>query len=91
MKREPQECEATVESQFEQSLRTLAPEQRFSAAQIAEIAADILLRRAGSGEAASPDAFRQELLATGWDIIRKRPACAPLVNLVSNIDRKSVV
>ena len=85
MKREPQECEATVESQFEQSIRTLAPEQRFGAAQIAEIAADILQRRAGSGEAASPDAFRQELLTTGWDLIRKRPACAPLVNLVSNV------
>jgi translation initiation factor eIF-2B subunit delta len=85
MEREPQECEATVESQFEQSIRNLAPEQRFGAARIAEIAADILLRRAGTGEAASPDAFRQELLATGWEIIRQRPTMAPLVNLVSNV------
>ncbi|HEY3231233.1 MAG TPA: translation initiation factor eIF-2B, partial [Roseiflexaceae bacterium] len=44
---------------------------------------DILLRRAGTGEAASPDAFRQELLATGWALIRAQPIMAPLVNLVN--------
>jgi translation initiation factor eIF-2B subunit delta len=85
MEREPQECEATVESQFEQSIRKVAPEQRFGAVRLAEIATDILQRRAGTGEAASPDAFRQELLATGWEIIRQRPTLAPLVNLVSNV------
>jgi translation initiation factor 2B subunit (eIF-2B alpha/beta/delta family) len=85
MKREPQDREATVESQFAHELKKLAPEQRFGAAKIAEIAADILLRRAGTGEAASPDAFRQELLNTGWGIIRAQPTMAPLVNLVSNV------
>jgi translation initiation factor eIF-2B subunit delta len=85
MKREPQGGETTVESQFAQTLKTLAPEQRFGAAKIAEIAADILLRRAGMGEAASPDAFRQELLHTGLEIIRTQPNMAPLVNLVSSV------
>lgn len=85
MRREPQAREATVESQFEQSLRNIAPEQRFGAAKVAELAADILLRRAGMGEAASPDAFRHELLVTGWGIIRALPTMAPLVNLVSNV------
>jgi translation initiation factor eIF-2B subunit delta len=77
--------EITVESQFAQVIRSLAPEQRFGAAKIAELAADLLLRRAGTGEAASPDAFRQEILNTGREIIRAEPMMAPLVNLVSNV------
>lgn len=74
-----------MESQFAQSIRSLAAEQRFGAARIAEIAADILLRRAGTGQAASPDAFRHEMLQTGLEIIRAQPTMAPLVNLVSSV------
>lgn len=74
-----------MESQFAQTLKALAGEQRFGAAKVAEVAADMLLRRAGTGEAASPDAFRQEMLHTGLDIIRAQPAMAPLVNLVSTV------
>lgn len=74
-----------VESQFAQALRALALEQRFGAARIAEIAADVLVRRVSSATTSSPDLFRQELLQTGWEIIRARPTMAPLVNLISNI------
>jgi translation initiation factor 2B subunit (eIF-2B alpha/beta/delta family) len=37
------------------------------------------------GEAASPDAFRQELLTTGWGLIHAQPAVAPIVNLVNAV------
>ncbi|HEX5689290.1 MAG TPA: translation initiation factor eIF-2B [Roseiflexaceae bacterium] len=60
-------------------------DNRSGAAAIAERAADVLLRRASSGAAASPDAFRQELLATGWTLIRAQPLMAPLVNLVNAV------
>jgi translation initiation factor 2B subunit (eIF-2B alpha/beta/delta family) len=67
------------------SIASIAEDNRSGAAQIAERAADILLHRALSGEAASPDAFRHELLATGWALIRAQTAMAPLVNLVNTI------
>ncbi len=70
---------------FSQAIAEIAADNRSGAAQIAERAADILLRRAGTGEAASPDAFRQELLATGWALIRAQPIMAPLVNLVNAV------
>ncbi len=70
---------------FSQAITEIAADNRSGAAQIAERAADILLRRAGTGEAASPDAFRQELLATGWALIRAQPIMAPLVNLVNAV------
>jgi len=68
---------------FSQTIAEIAADNRSGAAHIAERAADILLRRAGTGEAASPDAFRQELLSTGWALIRAQPLMAPLVNLVN--------
>jgi translation initiation factor 2B subunit (eIF-2B alpha/beta/delta family) len=70
---------------FSQEIAEIAGDNRSGAVQIAERAADILLRRAGTGEAASPDAFRQELLATGWALIRAQPIMAPLVNLVNAV------
>jgi translation initiation factor eIF-2B subunit delta len=70
---------------FSQAIAEIAADNRSGAAQIAERAADLLLRRAGTGEAASPDAFRQELLATGWALIRAQPIMAPLVNLVNAV------
>lgn len=72
-------------SSFSDILRSLSVEQRFGAAQIAELAADVLRKRAETGEASSPDAFRHEILRTGWDIIRANPAMAPLINLVSAV------
>jgi translation initiation factor 2B subunit (eIF-2B alpha/beta/delta family) len=74
-----------VESSFIDTIRSLSVEQRFGAAQIAELAADVLRKRAAMGEASSPDAFRQEILHTGWDIIRANPTMAPLINLVSAV------
>jgi len=74
-----------LSSPLSQMIDTIAGDNRSGAVQIAEHAADILLRRAGTGEAASPDAFRQELLATGWALIRAQPTMAPLVNLVNTV------
>jgi translation initiation factor eIF-2B subunit delta len=74
-----------VNTRFSQAIAEIAGDNRSGAAQIAERAADILLRRASTGEAASPDAFRQELLATGWALIRAQPLMAPLVNLVNTV------
>jgi translation initiation factor eIF-2B subunit delta len=68
-----------------QAIAEIAADNRSGAAQIAEHAADILLRRAGTGEAASPDAFRRELLTTGWALIRAQPTMAPLINLVNAV------
>jgi translation initiation factor 2B subunit (eIF-2B alpha/beta/delta family) len=72
-----------VELTFTQAIESIAADSHSGAAQIAERAADILLRRATSGEPASPDAFRRELLATGWALIHAQTAMAPLVNLVN--------
>ncbi|HEX9438495.1 MAG TPA: translation initiation factor eIF-2B, partial [Roseiflexaceae bacterium] len=74
-----------MNSLFLQAIAEIAGDNHSGAAQIAERAADILLRCAGTGEAASPDAFRQELLATGWALIRAQPLMAPLVNLVNAV------
>jgi translation initiation factor eIF-2B subunit delta len=82
---EPQGGGQFVETVFSQEIAAIAADNRSGAALIAERAADILLRRAGTGEAASPDAFRQELLATGWALIRAQVVMAPLVNLVNSV------
>jgi translation initiation factor eIF-2B subunit delta len=74
-----------VESQFSQAIATIATDNRYGAAEIAEQAADLLLRRATAGEPASPDAFRQELTLTGWALIQAQPSMAPLVNLVNSV------
>ena len=74
-----------VELNFTQAIESIAADSHSGAAQIAERAADILLRRATSGEPASPDAFRRELLATGWALIRAQTVMAPLVNLVNSV------
>lgn len=74
-----------VESSFSLSIASIAADNRYGAAQVAERAADLLLKRATTGEPASPDAFRQELLATGWALIQAQPAMGPLVNLVNSV------
>ncbi len=56
-----------------------------SAAELAERAADVLLQRAKTGAAASAEAFRRELLATGLSLIRAQPSVAPMVNLVNDV------
>lgn len=63
----------------------IAADKRSGAALLAERAADVLMRRASTGEAASPDAFRAELLATGWALIQAQPVMAPMVNLVNSM------
>jgi translation initiation factor 2B subunit (eIF-2B alpha/beta/delta family) len=65
------------------TIAAIAADTHSGATQIAERAADILSQRAATGEAASPDAFRQELLMTGWALIQAQPLMAPLVNLVN--------
>lgn len=74
-----------MESQFSHLIAAIATDNRLGAAQIAERAADLLLRRASAGEPPSPDAFRQELVATGWALIQAQPSMAPLVNLVNSV------
>jgi translation initiation factor 2B subunit (eIF-2B alpha/beta/delta family) len=74
-----------VEPTFTQEIASIADDNRSGAAQIAERAADILLRRATTGEASSPDAFRHEILVTGWALIQAQMAMAPLVNLVNTV------
>jgi translation initiation factor 2B subunit (eIF-2B alpha/beta/delta family) len=74
-----------VEPTFTQAIDAIAADDHSGAAQIAERAADILLRRATSGEPASPDAFRRELLETGWALIQAQTAMAALVNLVNSV------
>src|SRR5262245_3353258 len=74
-----------VDSFFSSAIAEIAADNRSGATEIAERAADILLQRADTGEAASPDAFRQELLTTGWALIKAQPIMAPLVNLVNTV------
>ena len=83
--REQQEEIISVEVTFAHAIAGIATDNRSGAAQIAVRAADILMRRANMGEAASPDAFRQEVFATGWALIQTQPAMAPLVNLVNTV------
>lgn len=64
------------------TIAQLADDIVSGAATLAERAADILVRRARSSEAATPAAFRHELLTTGWALIRAQPTMAPMVNLV---------
>lgn len=74
-----------MELTFTQAIAAIADDNQSGAAQIAERAADILLRRALTGEASSPQAFRRDLLVTGWALICAQTAMAPLVNLVNGI------
>jgi translation initiation factor eIF-2B subunit delta len=74
-----------VESQFSQLLASITTDNRYGAAQIAERAADLMLKRASAGEPPSPDAFREELLRTGWALINAQPSMAPIVNLVNSV------
>lgn len=68
-----------------QAIAAIAANNISGAAEIAEQGAEVLLRRARTGEAATADAFRQELLHTGWALIQAQPTMAPLVNLVNNV------
>ncbi|KAB8140916.1 translation initiation factor eIF-2B [Chloroflexia bacterium SDU3-3] len=74
-----------MDTALAQAINTLAADKRSGAAYIATRAADVLLRRATTGEAASPDAFREELLATGWALIQAQSTMAALINLVNTV------
>lgn len=74
-----------MDQALRQALAQLRGDSRTGAAELAEQAADVLLRRASTGEAASPDAFRQEMLRMGWAIIEAQPVMAPMVHLVSEV------
>lgn len=74
-----------MDPQFSGVIAAIAADNRYGAVQIAERAADLLLKRAAAGEPPSPDAFRQELLTTGWALIKAQPTMAPLVNLVNTV------
>lgn len=73
----------SMDTMIGHAIAALADDTTSGAAAISDRAADILVRRASSGEASSPDAFRQELLATGWALIHAQPSVAPIVNLVN--------
>ncbi len=74
-----------MDTAFAHAISALAADKRSGAAQIAARAADVLLRRATTGEASSPDAFREELLATGWALIQAQSTMAALINLVNTV------
>ena len=74
-----------MESTISQAIAEIAADNRSGAVQIAERAADILQQRATIGQAPSPDAFRREILITGWALIRAQKVMAPLVNLVNTV------
>ena len=74
-----------MEMSFARAIAGLAADNHSGAAQIAARAADILLQCVNTEESSSPDIFRQELLVTGWAIIKAQPAMAPLVNLVNTV------
>jgi translation initiation factor 2B subunit (eIF-2B alpha/beta/delta family) len=78
-----------VNSEIDRLIAAVAAEHQHGAIQVAELAADILQKRVSSGEPASPEAFRHELLMTGWALIRTFPTMAPLVNLVNTVLWKS--
>jgi translation initiation factor 2B subunit (eIF-2B alpha/beta/delta family) len=63
----------------------IADDNQSGAAELADRAAAQLIQRAVTGAAASADAFRHELLSTGWALIRAQPTMAPLVNLVNAV------
>ena len=74
-----------MEQTITQAIAEIAADNRSGAVQIAERAADILKQRANTGQAPSPDAFRREILTTGWALIRAQKVMAPLVNLVNTV------
>ena len=74
-----------MDTAFAHAISALAADKRSGAAQIAARAADILLRHTASGEATSPDAFREELLTTGWSLIQAQSTMAALINLVNTV------
>ncbi len=68
-----------------QAIAEIAANTYAGAVEIADQGADVLLRCARTGDAETLDAFRQEVLLTGWALIRAQPAMAPLVNLVNEV------
>lgn len=74
-----------VEQTFSQAIAVIAADSRSGAAQIAERAADLLFHRASASQATSPEAFRRDILATGWALIHAQTVMAPLVNLVNGV------
>lgn len=74
-----------VVEQFTQAIAEIAADSRSGAAQIANRAANVLLQRASAGQAPSAEAFRREILASGWALIRAHTVMAPLVNLVNTV------
>ena len=74
-----------LERTFTQAIAEIAADNRSGATQIAERAADILLQRASVGQAPSAEAFRREILITGWALIHAQTVMAPLVNLVNTV------
>jgi translation initiation factor eIF-2B subunit delta len=61
----------------------IAVDNRQGAAQIAEHAADLMIRRAEANRSLSPQEFRRDLCNFGWSLIHAQPVMAPLVNLVN--------
>lgn len=77
--------EKLLDTRLAESIAALAADNRSGAVEIAEQAADILMRRARVGEASSPQGFRQAILETGRALIQSQPAVAPLIHLVNAV------
>jgi translation initiation factor eIF-2B subunit delta len=68
-----------------ESVAAIAVDNRQGAAQIAEQAADLMIRRAEASRSSSPQEFRRDLRDFGWSLIHAQPVMAPLVNLVNRV------
>jgi translation initiation factor 2B subunit (eIF-2B alpha/beta/delta family) len=72
-----------VKSVIAQAIADVASNTYVGAVEIADQGADVLLRCARTNDAESTEAFWQEMLQVGWELIRAQPAMAPLVNLIN--------
>jgi translation initiation factor 2B subunit (eIF-2B alpha/beta/delta family) len=77
--------EGLADSGIARSVKSIADNIHAGAVEIADQAANVLLRCARTSEAETREAFRQEVLAVGSALIQSQPAMAPLVNLVNAV------
>lgn len=74
-----------MDSRLTQAIAAIANNTREGAVELAEQGADVLLRCARTDTSDTLEAFRNEVLTAGLQLIRAQPAMAPLVNLVNAV------
>jgi translation initiation factor 2B subunit (eIF-2B alpha/beta/delta family) len=68
-----------------QALAAVAQDPASGAVEIAERAAEVLIRTIAAAAGADRSELRSLIRAVGWSLIRAHPTMAPLVNLVNNL------